>query len=97
MELASELLDISWGATPNDAKQDTLWSDFSGTTYLWMPPSHGISQMTISLEGVIPQSVTEEFREFTRRLSQQEERSISLHQDSKMKYKNYLKEKHEDE
>jgi hypothetical protein len=60
VELSSELQDISWDATPNNAKPDTLWSDFSGTTYLWMPPSHGISQMTISLEGVIPQPVTEE-------------------------------------
>lgn len=60
LELTSELLDISWGAKSNNAKPDTLWSDFSGTTYLWMPPSHGISQMTISLEGVIPQPVTEE-------------------------------------
>jgi hypothetical protein len=60
LELTSELLDISWGAKPNNAKPDTLWSDFSGTTYLWMPPSHGINRMTISLEGVIPQPVTEE-------------------------------------
>lgn len=60
LELTSELLRVSWDAKPDDVKPDTLWSDFSGTTYLWMPPSHGISQMTISLEGVIPQPVTEE-------------------------------------
>jgi len=60
LELSSELSNIKWNTKPDEAKPDTLWSDFSGTTYLWMPPSHGISQMTISLEGVIPQPVTEE-------------------------------------
>lgn len=61
IELSSELSDISWEAEPNRIKSDILWSDYSGTTYLWMPPSHDIIQMTITLKGTIPQSVREEF------------------------------------
>lgn len=61
IELSSELSDISWEAEPNRIKSDILWSDYSGTTYLWMPPSHDIIQMTITLKGTIPQPVREEF------------------------------------
>jgi len=61
IELSSELSDISWEAEPNRIKSDILWSDYSGTTYLWMPPSHDIIQLTITLKGTIPQPVREEF------------------------------------
>ena len=63
LELSSDLTSISWNAEPNSAKPDTLWSDYSGTTYLWMTPSHGIGQIGVSIEGKIPQPTEEKILE----------------------------------
>ena len=59
LELSSDLTEISWDAKPNRAKPDTLWSDYSGTTYLWMTPSHDIGQIGVSIKGKIPQPTEE--------------------------------------
>jgi len=63
LELSSDLTGISWDAEPDRAKPDTLWSDYSGTTYLWMTPSHDIGQIGVSIEGKIPQPTEEKILE----------------------------------
>lgn len=63
LELSSDLTDISWDAEPNSAKPDTLWTDYSGMTYLWMTPSHSIGQIGVSIVGKIPQPTEEKILE----------------------------------
>ena len=51
LRLRSGLTDVAWDAAPSRLKGVVVWSYDGEETYLWVPPSHDVSEMTISLSG----------------------------------------------
>lgn len=60
LRLYSGLPGSSWDAYPADLMEVAVWSDYGEETYLWVPPSHDVLEMTVSFSGRIPHPIVEQ-------------------------------------
>ena len=59
LRLSSDLDDVSFDADPPQVKPDEagIWQDDAAQTDLWLPPEHNIHELTVTVEGKIPEPV----------------------------------------